>query len=143
LRAEDTTGSVVDSDLLELTVPDFSNTAAQVGTPALFRARTHRDLQAIVADAAARPTPARAFSRTEKLLVRFAADAPSPTARLLNRDGQEMSPLDVRPAPAGGAFTHEAELPLASLPAGEFLVEVRAGAAEDAQRQLTGIRVTG
>lgn len=143
LRAEDDNGSVVDSDLLELTVPDFSDAAAQVGTPALFRARTHRDLQVLAADPVARPTASRAFSRTEKLLVRFAADAPSPTARLLNRDGNEMSPLEVRAAPAGGAFTHEAEVPLASLPAGEFIVEVRAGAADDAQRQLTGIRVTG
>lgn len=142
LRAEDDNGAVLDSDLLELTVPDFSKAAGQVGTPALFRARTHRDLQAVAADPAARPTATRAFSRTERLLVRFAADAPSPAVRLLNRDGKEMSALDVAPAPAGGAFTHQAEVPLASLPAGEFIVEVRAAAADDAQRQLTGIRVT-
>jgi hypothetical protein len=53
-----------------------------------------------------------------------------------------MSPLDVREAPAGGAFTHEAEVPIASLPAGEFIVEVRASSAEDAARQLTGLRIT-
>lgn len=142
LSAEDSNGSVVDSDTLELTVPDFSQTADQVGTPALLRARTHRDLQTVAANPTARPTAARAFSRTEKLLVRFASRASDPVARLLNRDGKEMQALAVREAPAGGAFTHEAEVPLASLPAGEFIVEVRASGAEDAARQLTGLRVT-
>lgn len=142
LSAEDANGSVVDSDTLELTVPDFSQTADQVGTPALLRARTHRDLQTVAANPTARPTAARAFSRTEKLLVRFASSASAPVARLLNRDGKEMQALAVRAAPTGGAFTHEAEVPIASLPAGEFIVEVRASNADDAARQLTGLRVT-
>ncbi len=142
LSAEDGNGSVLDSDLLELTVPDFSASAEQVGTPALFRARTHRDLQTLAGDAAARPTAARAFSRTEKLLVRFASNAAAPSARLLNRDGNEMQPLALRPAPDGGAFSHETEVPIASLPTGEFIVEVRAGDAEDAPRQLAGFRIT-
>jgi VWFA-related protein len=142
LSAEDANGSVLDSDLLELTVPDFSQATEQVGTPALLRARTHRELQTVAANPDARPTAARAFSRTEKLLVRFASSGNAPVARLLNRDGNEMSPLDVREAPAGGAFTHEAEVPIASLPAGEFIVEVRASSAEDAARQLTGLRIT-
>lgn len=142
LSAEDANGSVLDSDLLELTVPDFSQTAEQVGTPALFRARTHRDLQTVAADPQARPTATRAFSRTEKLLMRFASSAASPSARLLNRDGKEMQPLTLRPAPEGGAFTHETEVPIASLPAGEFIVEVRASAEEDAPRQLAGLRIT-
>lgn len=142
LSAENADGSVLDSDMLELTVPDFSQAAEQVGTPALLRARTHRDLQTVAANPTARPTAARAFSRTEKLLVRFASSASTPVARLLNRDGKEMSALNVREAPAGGAFTHEAEVPIASLPAGEFIVEVRASSAEDAARQLTGLRIT-
>lgn len=142
LSAEDAGGSVLDSDVLELTVPDFSQTAEQVGTPALFRARTQRELQTLEANAEARPTASPAFSRTEKVLLRFAATGAEPVARLLNRDGDEMSPLVVRPAPAGGAFTHEAEVPVASLPAGDFLIEVRAGSGEDAPRQLAGMRIT-
>jgi hypothetical protein len=142
LSAEDANGSVIDSDLLELTVPDFSQTAEHVGTPALFRARTHRDLQTVAADPQARPTATRAFSRTEKLLMRFASSAASPSAWLLNRNGKEMQPLPLRPAPEGGAFTHETEVPIASLPAGEFIVEVRASGEEDAPRQLAGLRIT-
>ncbi len=142
LSAEDANGGVLDSDLLELTVPDFSQTAEQVGTPALFRARTNRDLQTVAADPQARPTATRAFSRTEKLLMRFASSAASPSARLLNRDGKEMQPLTLRPAPEGGAFTHETEVPIASLPAGEFIVEVRASDEQDAPRQLAGLRIT-
>ena len=38
---------------------------------------------------------------------------------------------------------NEAEIPLASLPAGDFLIEVKAGDAADAPRKLTGVKVTG
>ncbi|MGI8673342.1 MAG: VWA domain-containing protein, partial [Luteitalea sp.] len=47
LSAEGASGGVVDSDVLELAVPDFTKDPMSVGTPALFRARTQRDLQVI------------------------------------------------------------------------------------------------
>jgi VWFA-related protein len=141
LSAEDASGGVVDSDMLDLTVPDLS-AAAAIGTPALFRARTQRDLQALVADPDARPTAARSFSRAEKVLLRFSTTAPEPTARLLNREGSEMSALQVRSAAEGGPFTHEAEVPVNSLPAGEFIVEVKTGNGDDDARQLAGVRIT-
>ena len=43
---------------------------------------------------------------------------------------------------AGGQSLHEVEVPLASL-AGDFLIEVKAGTADDAPRKLTGVKVTG
>jgi hypothetical protein len=129
--------------VIDLAVPNFTKEPLAVGTPALYRARTQRDLVAIAGNASAQPTAARAFSRTEKLLLRVHVTGAQPAIRLLSRTGDGMSALVVRPAPAGGAFTHEAEVPLASLPAGDFLIEVKAGEAADAPRKLTGVKVTG
>jgi VWFA-related protein len=143
VQAEGTGGGVIQSDLLELAVPDFTKEPLVVGTPALFRARTQRDLQALVAAPMAQPTAARAFTRTEKLLLRVAVSGADPSIRLMSRAGDGMSALIVRPAPQGSPFTHEAEVPLASLPAGDFLIEVKVGEGDDAPRRLTGVKVTG
>lgn len=134
---------VLGSDLLDLAVPDFSKDPQVVGTPALFRARTARDLQALMAAPSPQPTAARQFSRTEKLLLRVNVTGAEPAIRLMSRTGDGMSPLVVRAAPQGSPFTHEVEIPLASLPAGDFLIEVKAGEAPDAPRKLTGVKVTG
>jgi VWFA-related protein len=136
-------GGVLGSDLLDLAVPDFSKVPQSVGTPALFRARTARDLQALMAAPIAQPTAARQFSRTEKLLLRVYVTGAEPAIRLMSRTGDGMSALVVRAAPQGSPFTHEVEVPLASLPAGDFLIEVKAGTADDAPRRLTGVKVTG
>ena len=143
VSAEGTEGGVLQSDLIDLAVPDFAKEPQVVGTPALFRARTARDLQALASAAVAQPTAARQFSRTEKLLLRVHVVGAEPSIRLMSRTGDGMSPLVVRAAPAGGPFTHEVEIPLASLPAGDFLIEVKAGQAPDAPRRLTGLKVTG
>ena len=143
LSAEDGTGGVLGTDLIDLAVPDFAKEPQVVGTPALFRARNARDLQALIGAATAQPTAARQFSRTEKLLLRVHVTGAQPAIRLMSRTGDGMSALVVRAAPQGGPFTHEAEIPLASLPAGDFLIEVKAGEAADAPRQLTGVKVTG
>ncbi len=136
-------GGVLGSDLLELTVPDFTKAPLAVGTPALFRARTQRDLQALMAAPTPQPTAARQFSRTEKLLMRVHVTGSAPAIRMMSRTGDGMSPLVVREAPQGSPFTHEVEVPLASLPAGDFLIEVKAGEGDDAPRRLTGVKVTG
>ncbi len=143
VSAEGTGGGVLQSDLIDLAVPDFAKEPQIVGTPALFRARTARDLQALAAAANAQPTAARQFSRTEKLLLRVHVTGAEPTIRMMSRTGDGMSPLHVRAAPPGSPFTHEVEVPLASLPAGDFLIEVKAGAAPDSPRRLTGLKVTG
>ncbi|MBA2356113.1 MAG: hypothetical protein H0V80_15795, partial [Acidobacteria bacterium] len=141
LSAEGASGGVVDSDVLELAVPDFTKDPMSVGTPALFRARTQRDLQVIAGTPDAQPTATRAFSRTEKLLLRVAVTGAEPSIRLMSRTGDPMSPLVVRRAPEGSPFSHEVEVPIASLPTGDFLIEVRAGEAADAPRRLTGVKV--
>lgn len=142
VSAEGASG-VVGTDLLDLAVPDFNKEPRAVGTPALFRARTQRDMQALMSAPAPQPTAARQFSRTEKLLLRVSVTGAEPAIRLMSRSGDGMSPLVVRAAPSGSPFTHEVEVPLASLPAGDFLIEVKAGEGDDAPRRLTGVKVTG
>jgi len=103
-----------------------------------------REFQTLAADAAATPNAAREFSRTERLLIRFDAYAAGteqvqPTAALLNRAGNRMSDVPVTPAQAGG--THQINLSLASIPAGEYLVEITVKSASGEAKELVPLRV--
>ncbi len=145
LSVESADAQVIDSEVREITVPDLTGQTA-LGTPAVYRFRTARELQQLKADAKAVPTAAREFTRTERLLIRVpaygpAATTPKLTARLLNRAGQAMTDLQVTAAASSDAPS-EIEVPLASLSAGEYLVEVTA-AGESGSQQLIGFRVTG
>jgi VWFA-related protein len=145
LSVESADAQVIDSEVREITVPDLTSQTA-LGTPKVFRVRTARELQQLKTDAKAVPTAAREFTRTERLLVRVpaygpAATTPKLTARLLNRAGQAMNDLQVTAAASSDAPL-EIEVALASLPAGEYLVEITA-AGESGTQQLIGFRVTG
>ena len=48
-----------------------------LGTPEVLRARTARDFRALASDPDAVPVAAREFSRTERLMIRVPAYAPS------------------------------------------------------------------
>jgi len=144
LSVESADAQVIDSEVREITVPDLTGQTA-LGTPAVFRVRTAREFQQLKADAKAVPTAAREFIRTERLLIRVpaygpAATTPKLTARLLNRAGQAMTDLPVTADPSGAPF--EIDVPLASLSAGEYLVEITM-AGESGARELIGFRVTG
>jgi hypothetical protein len=60
---------------------------------------------------------------------------------LLNRAGAPMSELQTSPSPASSA--QQIDLPLAGLAPGEYLVEIKSGAAGDESKELVGFRVTG
>jgi hypothetical protein len=63
------------------------------------------------------------------------------TARLLDRKGQPLgAPLPFAPAPEGGVAA--IDLPLASLPEGDFVVELEATRGDIAERRLFAFRVT-
>ena len=146
LTIEGAAGQSIDSDFRDVVVPDYAKADPLLSVPAIYRARTQRDLNLIAADPNARPSTAKEFSRTERLHVRFQAYAPgggtaSPTARLLNRSGARMADVVVKPAPARGAADFDADVPLASLPPGDYLFEV-ALPGEPPVRQLIGFRVT-
>jgi hypothetical protein len=127
LSVEDETGARVDTLAREVEVPAFPDGQPAASTPRVFRARNAVELRTLSADAAAVPTPAREFLRSERLLIRFdvyPADgvAPGVGAVLLNRAGGRMAELPVTAAQAGG--THQIDLGLSSMPPGEYLVEI-------------------
>ena len=76
MSVEGAAGQVLDSDFRDLVVPDYAKAEPLLSVPALYRARTQRDVNLLNADANPRPSTAREFSRTERLHVRFQAYAP-------------------------------------------------------------------
>ena len=143
IAIEGARGQVIDSLTRELTLPDFTKVEVAFGTARVHRGRTVRDMAAIKANAAAIPTADREFTRTERLLVRVDAYTPggmqpTVTARLLNRTGQKMSDLPVTAA-AGAPF--ELELPLASLPVGDYLIELNAKSDSGTAQELVAFKV--
>jgi VWFA-related protein len=147
MSVEGSAGQVLDSDFRDVVVPDYAKAEPLLSVPALYRARTQRDVNLLATDANPRPSTAREFSRTERLHVRFQAYAPgggaaAPTARLLNRGGTRMSDVPVRAATARGPADFEADIPLASLPAGDYLLEVVLPGETAPTKQLVAFRVT-
>ena len=144
LAVEAAGGGVIDTDLRRLDVPDLTTPQAAVSTPRVYRARTARDVQAVIRDAAAVPTAGREFSRTERLLVRFDAyaagtETPTVTAALLNRAGQKMADVPVAAAAAGG--THQIDLGLAAIAPAEYLLEITVKAGGEEKKELLAFRV--
>jgi VWFA-related protein len=137
-------GGTLDQEIKTLDVPDLTAPQAAITTPRVFRARTVREFQTLAADAAAAPIASREFSRTERLLIRFdayaaGAEQVQPTAVLLNRDGNKMSDVPIAAAEAGG--THQINLSLAAIPAGDYLVEISVKSASGAATELVPFRV--
>jgi VWFA-related protein len=144
MKIQDGAARMVDSDVREISVRDLRGPVV-MATPEVFRARNAREFRAVAGDSQAAPVAAREFSRTERLLIRVHAysasgDRPSVSARLLNRLGQEMRMLDV--APGSGVGSDQIDLPLASLAAGEYTVELRAVTAQGEVKDLLNFRVT-
>jgi VWFA-related protein len=141
---EGTAGEVLDTHARSVDVPDYSAAGVTIGTPRLYRARTARDVATLKADPSARPVAGREFSRTERLLVRFAAwgpggGAPLVKARLLNLRGGHVADLAAPiPGPDG---TFELEVPLAPYAPNDYLIELHSGEGPDARRVLTAIRI--
>jgi VWFA-related protein len=136
----------LDQETKTIDIPDLTAPQAALSTPRVYHARTARDFQAIAADATAIPAASREFSRTERLLIRFdtygpGSEQPMVTAALLNRAGNKMSDLPVTPAKAGG--THQVDLSLSSVPAGEYLVEITAKGTNGDAKELVAVRVVG
>jgi VWFA-related protein len=120
----------LDSDDREVVVPDLSDTAVAFGTPRLYIARTPREFQAINKDPEAVPSASRDFRRTDRLVIRTEAYGPGNavvaiTAKLLNKQGQRIAEIPVN-APAAAGQPHLIDFPLASLAAGEYLLELTA-----------------
>jgi VWFA-related protein len=144
VTAENAQGRRVDATDDGFVVPDFRSNAFFITPPAVFRGRTVRDLQMVRQAAQPVPVTARAFSRTDRLLLRFDVHAPAGvtpavTLRLLNQQGDSIASLQ-NPANKDGRF--EAEFGLGALPPGDYLVEISASSGSQSTRQLLGIRIT-
>ena len=136
-------GQVVDSVTRELTLPDFTKVQVSFATPRVYRGRTVRDLTAVKANPEAVPTADRDFSRTDRILIRTQAytpggAAPTLSARLLNRGGGKMADLPVQ---AGEGGAGDVELPLSSLAAGDYLIELNAKTETGTAQELIAFKV--
>lgn len=135
-------GNTIDRQTRTIEVPDYAGEAPAVGTPSFYRPRTLREFQTLAADANAMPVTVREFARTDRLLIRFDAYGPggspaAPTAAILSRAGRKMFDLQIAPAAAG--TSHQIDLALSALPAGEYMLEIAAAPA--GPRQLAAFRV--
>lgn len=127
MSIEAAAGGVIDNDIRRISVPDLTVPQTSMSTPRVFRARTARDMQALVQDGTAVPLAVREFSRTDRVLIRFdgygaGTDMPRATAVLLSSSGQKVLDVLVTPAATGG--THQIDLGLNQVPPGEYLVEI-------------------
>lgn len=147
VEGESGDGAPLDTEERDLTVPDLTSTDVTLGTPRLFVARNAREFQQIKADPSPTPAAAREFRRTQRLLVRVDAfgrpgSPVTVTARLLNRQGQPMADVPVAASESAGE-PYVVDLPLASLAAGEYLLELSAAAeGHDPATELVAFRLT-
>ncbi len=136
-------GQVIDSTTQSLAVPDFAATQVSLGTPRLYRTRTAREMLLVRNNLEATPTAIREFSRGERLLIRFDAYAaggarPEVTAKLLNRTGASMADVPVQ---AAEGKPLQIDFPLASLAAGEYLIQIDGKTPSGAARQVIAFKV--
>jgi VWFA-related protein len=146
---QSSSGAALDSDYRNLSVPNLKVTRPTFATPQVLRTRNARDFAETSQNADAVPVAARAFSRTERLLIRAAAygpgeSSPPVTAQLLNRKGVPMRQLQAvdGPLPPG---TIQFDLSLASLAPDEYRVELSTGnvtGPRDEAKEIISFRVT-
>ncbi|MCU0251733.1 MAG: VWA domain-containing protein [Vicinamibacterales bacterium] len=139
-------GQVLDTFQQDVPLPDFAGTDVRLSTPAVLRARTPREFQAITRDPDPVPTALREFRRTDRLLIRFFANVPGGASSaevatsLLNRVGQKMVDLTAA-APAEPSQPYQIDLPLAGLSPGEYVIEIRAKGVAGESTELVAIKV--
>jgi VWFA-related protein len=146
ISVEGTASQILDTETREITVPDLMAAPAVLGTPSVLRARTAREFQQLRTDPDAVPIATREFSRIEHLLVRVPAYGPAGSTlalsvHLLNRAGAAMNEIKAEPAPKPGE--QQIDLPLAGLPPGEYVLEIKAAEGSGDAAELVGFRVTG
>ena len=125
VRAAD--GSVLDTGAQDMEVPAIRGAGPVLLQPQMLRARTVRDFRTLVDQPDAAPSPARTFSRSERLLIRVPAynpDGASVTASVVvsNMKGETIRSLDQVPLNGGAP---QFDLPLAFLAPGEYGIDVK------------------
>jgi VWFA-related protein len=147
ISIEGSGADVLDIEDRQLAVPDLTAPQAALSTPVVVRARNPLEYRTASQNPDAVPAAAREFRRTDRLLVRFDVYAPggltpSPSARLLNRGGGQMAELTAQPM-TGTEGRFQIDLPLASLAAGDYLIEVKVEDASEGEAiEIIAFRVT-
>jgi VWFA-related protein len=144
VSAEGAAGQFLDSEERDLQVPDFTTVGPVVTIPAIYRARTARELLQIRESSTALPTASRQFLRTDQLLLRFRTYGPGGTTpeilvRLRNSQGETISNLPAPHQRADGRL----EVPLlpSGLVPGVYLIEIEAAAGGESSRAFRGFTV--
>lgn len=140
-------GSLIDTGAQDFDVAVGKGPQPVILAPQIIRAWTARDFRTLSEDATAAPSPAREFSRTERLLIRTPAYDPGGapveiTARLVNSRGELMRQL-ARLASPDESPTPQFDLPLAWLAPGNYAIEVTASNGGNAARELLRFRIIG
>ena len=144
VAVEGEAGDVLERDRREIDIPDFTGTDLVLSTPSFVRARNAMEWKALVDDWAAVPTASRAFRRTDRVMVRFEVYAPGTErpevrARLLNRGGELIHPLDLTPAENDRPY--QVDLRPAHLPPGDYVIELTATSPTGDVTQLLAFRL--
>ena len=133
---------LLDTDVRDVIVGALAG-PVEVGTPEVLSARSAREYRALDADRGAVPVATRDFSREERLLIRVPVYGRDPsigvTAALANKIGGTMRALTATPIP--GTWLYEIDLPLASLAAGEYTIQIAATGATGNARDAVAFRV--
>ncbi len=142
MSIEDAASTAIDSDVRDIVVRDLEG-AVVLGTPAVFRARTARDVRELREEDAAVPVAAREFSRAESVLIRvpaYSSPAPAITATLISPAKQPMRRLQTEAVKNRQSVT-QIDVPLAGLPPGEYAVEIVATSQGGAAKERVAFRV--
>jgi hypothetical protein len=139
-------GRELDREARDVDVPEANAPRAASLVPEIIRARSYREFQAAARDPDAVPTPSREFLRSDRLIVRAAAQATDRSAlrisaRLLNRWGQPMR--DLEPIKGSDDAIVQFALPLAWLVTGQYEIELRTTQGGGVASQKIPLRVIG
>jgi VWFA-related protein len=134
------------SQTLSVEIPDARGAPIAIDTPRVIRTSSPIEHRRARDDRDARPTTAREFRRSDRLLIRFGtygsgAGSAIVSATLLNRRGEPLADLP-QGTRAVGPARYEIDLPLANFAAGEFIlrIDARAGSAEASE--LIALRIS-
>ena len=143
ITVRDERGETIDEETRQLSIPDLASPALALGSPMVILARTASELKNAGTDAV--PFAGREFSRTDRVLVRFALYGDSSSSalvavRILSRRGGELLKLAVTP-PRAAVDAYEIDVPLASMARGDFLIAIEATAGDDRAEALVPLRI--
>jgi hypothetical protein len=145
VTAADEAGEIIDRGSRTVVVPDPAGTALWISSPVVFRTSSALEVRQLATDPSPSPYAGRDLERHDRLFVRFATYGAARltanvAARLLNRAGDAVATLPVRPRPAQtGAY--EIDLPLASIARGEFLILIESTHGPERAEAAVPIRV--